>query len=119
MLHPDVDSPFVDEVDVMNRLLPYHLFQQPKDDLEPMVSIKGKERAIDNEIQGTSNDSSSSPLLLTHSHEDTKFALQCYRRRQNIRDRWRQVLIKSTRVTEIDTIFFSSFALIIFSACFP
>ena len=55
MLHPDVDSPFVDEMDVVNRLLPYHLFQQPKDDLETMVSRKGKEKAIDDEIQGTFN----------------------------------------------------------------
>jgi hypothetical protein len=50
VLHPDVDSPFVDEVDVINRLLPYHLFQQPKDDLESMISIKGKEKAVADDL---------------------------------------------------------------------
>jgi hypothetical protein len=57
VIRPDVDSPFVDEVDVINRLLPYHLFQQPKDDLERIVSIKGKEKA--EEIQGWSTNSAS------------------------------------------------------------
>jgi len=47
ILHPDVDSPFVDELDVINRLLPYHIFQQPKDDLNRSISEsgKGKEKA--------------------------------------------------------------------------
>lgn len=43
--HPDVDSPFEDERDVVSRLLPYHIFQQPRDDLEQIISGKGKERA--------------------------------------------------------------------------
>lgn len=50
VLHPDADSPFVDEMDVINRLLPYHLFQQPRVDLESMISIKGKEKAVDDEL---------------------------------------------------------------------
>jgi len=56
VLHPDVDSPFVDEIDVINRLLPYHVFQQPKEDLSAVVSGKGKEKAAaidwDDEIAG-------------------------------------------------------------------
>jgi hypothetical protein len=47
VLHPDVDSPFVDELDVINRLLPYHILQQPKDDLKRSIPEfgKGKEKA--------------------------------------------------------------------------
>lgn len=61
ILHPDVDSPFVDEVDVIDRLLPYHLFQQPKEDLASIISSKGKEKstttALCDEIQGKSTHS--------------------------------------------------------------
>jgi hypothetical protein len=32
-LYPDIDTPFSDATDVVNRLLPYHVFQQPKEDL--------------------------------------------------------------------------------------
>ena len=57
VLHPDVDSPFVDEIDVINRLLPYHVFQQPRDDLERIILGKGKEKAVDDtwkvELRGT------------------------------------------------------------------
>lgn len=54
-LHPDVDSSFVDELDVIGRLLPYHVFQQPKDDLLKIVSGKGKETASEQEIRGAIN----------------------------------------------------------------
>lgn len=44
---------------MVNRLLPYHVFQHPKDDLEAVKEInvsKGKAKAVDrdllNEIQG-------------------------------------------------------------------
>jgi hypothetical protein len=33
----------VDEKDVVNRLLPYHVFQQPKEDLDSANLGKGKE----------------------------------------------------------------------------
>ncbi|PPQ63987.1 hypothetical protein CVT24_009416 [Panaeolus cyanescens] len=69
VLHPDVDSPFVDQLDAIMRLLPYHLFQQPREDMTR--SKKGKERAEDKmltEIQG-------------------KFCL----RHEGIRSRWRNL----------------------------
>jgi hypothetical protein len=45
-LYPDADTPFVDEIDVVNRLLPYHVFQYPKDDLKAMMpNGKGKAKA--------------------------------------------------------------------------
>jgi len=47
----------MDELDVINRLLPYHVFQQPRDDLERIISGKGKEKAVDDawkvELRGT------------------------------------------------------------------
>lgn len=60
VLNPDVDTPFLDTTDVLNRLLPYHVFQQPKEDLEAVVragKAKGKRKAtgeeLANEIAGT------------------------------------------------------------------
>lgn len=45
--HPDMDSPFLDESDVIKRLLPYHIFQQPRVDLLRTASGKGKEKALE------------------------------------------------------------------------
>ena len=48
-LQPDVDSPFVDQLDVIRRLLPYHLFQHPKEDLDAVTTGKGKEKAVEHD----------------------------------------------------------------------
>lgn len=58
-LYPDTDTPFEDEVDVVKRLLPYHIHQIPKSDLDDMRGLKGKSRATEldmlhEEISGTS-----------------------------------------------------------------
>lgn len=61
VLHPDVDTPFSDSQDVINRLLPYHVFQQPQEDLAVVKGLgKGKRKAtpedeLRNEIAGMSN----------------------------------------------------------------
>jgi len=59
VMHPDVDTPFADAADVVNRLLPYHVFQQPRDDLRSLTQrkrYKGKEKVdcsdLRQEIQG-------------------------------------------------------------------
>jgi hypothetical protein len=58
VMNPDVDSPFVDAVDVVHRLLPYHVFQQPQEDLRTVTErrrAKGKDKAYDvirDEIEG-------------------------------------------------------------------
>ncbi len=56
-LFPDVDEPFVDEVDVVKRLLPYHVFQLPREDLEVLLqngaihpSRKGKRKATEEDL---------------------------------------------------------------------
>lgn len=70
VLHPDVETPFVDAQDVVDRLLPYHIFLHPKEDLRPLTdpcpstlhSRKGKRKATEEdllreEIAGTYSDS--------------------------------------------------------------
>lgn len=47
VLYPDVDTPFEDQVDVVNRLLPYHIFQYPKHDLDIARGTKGKAKATE------------------------------------------------------------------------
>jgi hypothetical protein len=47
VLYPDVDTPFVDGVDVMQRLLPYHVFQLPHEDIVTGAKVKGKGKASD------------------------------------------------------------------------
>lgn len=47
-LFPDVDSPFRDIEDVVDRLLPYHVFQHPGEDL--LKAGKGKRKATETEI---------------------------------------------------------------------
>lgn len=54
VLQPDVDTPFTDVADVVNRLLPYHVFQQPDEDLNSLLNrkrSKGKEKARHPEIR--------------------------------------------------------------------
>lgn len=53
-LLPDIDSPFESAEDAVNRLLPYHIFQHPKED-----TGKGKRKATEadllkEEIKGAS-----------------------------------------------------------------
>lgn len=52
VLQPDVDTPFMDHADVVRRLLPYHIFQQPREDLELMMTgRKGKQKATDSDLK--------------------------------------------------------------------
>ncbi|KAH7927146.1 hypothetical protein BV22DRAFT_1085622, partial [Leucogyrophana mollusca] len=77
VLYPDVDTPFTDAVDVVNRLLPYHVFQQPSEDLDEIIhprGDKGKGKApVQNEIA------------------ETKFALECHRRYRALQERFKRV----------------------------
>lgn len=47
-LFPDVESPFRDIEDVVDRLLPYHVFQHPREDL--LKIGKGKQKATETDI---------------------------------------------------------------------
>lgn len=46
-MYPDVDSPFENEIDVVDRLLPYHIFQHPMHDLDSARGLKGKAKATE------------------------------------------------------------------------
>ncbi|KAI0645602.1 hypothetical protein C8Q79DRAFT_1070955 [Trametes meyenii] len=88
-LVPDVETPFVDGLDVVKRLLPYHVFQQPKQDLDMVLktgnfhpSHKGKRKATEED-------------LLREEIADTKFALECWKRRRAIEKRFTQARIES------------------------
>ncbi|TDL24322.1 hypothetical protein BD410DRAFT_786438 [Rickenella mellea] len=86
-LYPDADAPFVDHMDVVSRLLPYHIFQHPKEDLETVSNIKGKGRMTDelpdrDEILGT------------------KLAMKCWKRRQALQERFRRVRIRAGKHNE-------------------
>jgi hypothetical protein len=52
-LHPDTENPFEDAEDVVRRLLPYHIWQHPHEDLEALrwpANGKGKGRASETEL---------------------------------------------------------------------
>ncbi|KJA14402.1 hypothetical protein HYPSUDRAFT_49184 [Hypholoma sublateritium FD-334 SS-4] len=86
--HPDMDSPFLDASDVIKRLLPYHIFQQPRVDLSRTVSGKGKEKALETDWKKE-----------IHA---TKLALRLVQRREAIRDRWRKLKIRSAKRSSPD-----------------
>ncbi|KAJ7783245.1 hypothetical protein B0H16DRAFT_1496076 [Mycena metata] len=77
VLNPDTDTPFSDATDVVNRLLPYHVFQQPREDLDR----KGKRKADD----------------VAAEVEDTKFALECFKRKRSLEQRFRRIRTRSGR----------------------
>ncbi|KAJ6499238.1 hypothetical protein C8R45DRAFT_981661 [Mycena sanguinolenta] len=76
VLNPDTETPFSDALDVVNRLLPYHVFQQPKEDLDR----KGKRKADDD---------------LAAEIEETKFALECFKRKRKLEERFRRIRTRS------------------------
>ncbi|KAI9507431.1 hypothetical protein F5148DRAFT_981427 [Russula earlei] len=82
VLFPDVDTPFRDIEDVVGRLLPYHVFQHPREDL--LKSGKGKRKATETEI-------------LQSELAETKFALECFKRRRALEERFRRARTKSAK----------------------
>ncbi|KAI0000361.1 hypothetical protein BJV77DRAFT_973468 [Russula vinacea] len=86
-LFPDADSPFRDIEDVVDRLLPYHVFQHPRDDL--LKAGKGKRKATEAEI-------------LRCEVAETKFALECFKRQQKLEERFRRARTKSGKRTASD-----------------
>jgi hypothetical protein len=71
VLSPNVDAPFSDVHDVVARLLPYHVFQQPKEDLELLTSKrKGKGRATEDDLKTEISGESQRPLLSCRSNSN-------------------------------------------------
>ncbi|KAI0047770.1 hypothetical protein FA95DRAFT_1661675 [Auriscalpium vulgare] len=84
-LFPDVETPFESPEDAVNRLLPYHIFQIPKEDLG-----KGKQKATEEDF-------------LKLELAETKFALECFKRRRALETRFRRARIKSGKRTAPDS----------------
>ncbi|KAG6888245.1 hypothetical protein C0995_009558 [Termitomyces sp. Mi166 len=79
-LNPDTDTPFLDAADVLHRLLPYHVFLQPQEDLDLLTrSMKGKGKAKETELE------------LEEEIRETKFALECHKRRDALVKRFRDI----------------------------
>ncbi|KAK2463235.1 hypothetical protein APHAL10511_004890 [Amanita phalloides] len=84
VLKPDMDNPFADYADVVNRLLPYHVFQQPQEDLTKLAhDKKGKGKATESDIRA--------------EIAETKFALECYKRQEALKRRYRKALARSAK----------------------
>ncbi|KIL00698.1 hypothetical protein PAXRUDRAFT_821383 [Paxillus rubicundulus Ve08.2h10] len=84
VLRPDVDTPFIDAADVVNRLLPYHVFQQPDEDMKLLLNrkySKGKEKAERGEIR--------------EEIKETRIALSCHKRLKKLQDRFYRAKIKA------------------------
>ncbi|KAF5370699.1 hypothetical protein D9758_002028 [Tetrapyrgos nigripes] len=79
---PDVETPFTDKYDAINRLLPFHVFLQPHEDLLTSPDRKGKTKALSQEEQEI---------------KETKFALECAKRRRRLMERFRKARIRSGR----------------------
>jgi hypothetical protein len=50
---PDVDTPFSDAADVVKRLLPWHIWQHPSEDVQSLAwpaTVKGKKKASDKDL---------------------------------------------------------------------
>jgi hypothetical protein len=107
VLYPDTGTPFVDTFDVVRRLLPYHVFQHPKEDLD-MLTKGRKEKNRDN-TSGKENDelrteiTGAEHLLQSKMAQqlatETKFALHCFKRRKALQDRFRRAKVKSGKVS--------------------
>jgi hypothetical protein len=102
-LRPDVDTPFVDYADVVNRLLPYHVFQQPQEDLAKIIhDKKGKGKATENNL-GAEIAGQWLYLLMGHSLDsssmtETKFALECLKRKEALKRRFRKAAARAAKV---------------------
>ncbi|KDQ13189.1 hypothetical protein BOTBODRAFT_33802 [Botryobasidium botryosum FD-172 SS1] len=95
VLYPDTQTPFRDAADVVNRLLPYHVFQHPAEELDFSASggssCKGKEREPG----------------IVREVEETTFALECFQRRQALQDRFREIRTREAqRSSPIEQIYF-------------
>ncbi|KAH8118987.1 hypothetical protein DFH11DRAFT_1562329 [Phellopilus nigrolimitatus] len=78
---PDADSPFEDEIDVVKRLLPYHIYQHPRHDLDEARGLKGKSKAIESD-------------LLKKEVEESKFSLESHKRLRSLEQRLKRARLK-------------------------
>jgi hypothetical protein len=103
-LFPDVDSPFRGIEDAVDRLLPYHVFQHPREDL--LKAGKGKQKATEadilrSELEGAPVFACNTLCLLPTMYSETKFALECFKRRRGLEERFRRARTKSGKACSV------------------
>lgn len=104
VLNPDFESPFTDYEDVLNRLVPYHVFQQPWQDVQAIIDScrrKGKTREMDDdalELDGELHISISVAIPRLRLCSDTKFAIDCFKRRRKLKERFVETITRSGKV---------------------
>ena len=108
-IYPDVDTPFADEADVVERLLPYHVFQHPRQDLDALLKggDKGKGKATEadllrEEIRGERQEECTFLCLLqylTRYCTETRFAIECHSRLRKLEERYRTARVRTGKVS--------------------
>jgi hypothetical protein len=105
VLYPDIDTPFTDTVDVVHRLLPYHVFQHPQEDLD---KLRGAQKDNDGETGKVIHDERRKEIAgayrlfwlqpVVYILAETKFALDCHKRRKSLQERFRRARIREGKV---------------------
>jgi hypothetical protein len=105
VLNPDVNTPFTDIEDVIRRLLPYHVYQHPKEDIQAFLGVsdrKGKRKAIESdlatEVAGLSFMPSDQIIQRLTTDAETRFALECAKRKRELEERFRRVRYREGKV---------------------
>ncbi|KIO22831.1 hypothetical protein M407DRAFT_27635 [Tulasnella calospora MUT 4182] len=92
---PDVETPFRDAVDVVRRLLPYHVFQHHQEELEYATALNN--RALSAKGKGKATDVAALP-----PHLQTSFALELHKEARALKERFRQVRTREGAKTSPD-----------------
>ncbi|KAL5485432.1 hypothetical protein ACEPAI_8074 [Sanghuangporus weigelae] len=86
--YPDTDTLFQNEMDVLQRLLPYHIYQHPRHDLDKVRGSKGKAKASEVEL-----------LREEIQVAESKFALECHKRYRALEQRMRRARLRPGQST--------------------
>ncbi|KZV95178.1 hypothetical protein EXIGLDRAFT_766444 [Exidia glandulosa HHB12029] len=96
-LYPDTDTPFLSETDKVHRLLPYHVFQQHKQDIDRITNYSDPHDPEPRdpqlaELQGTfRNPPYALQTRLKACLSETRFAIDCHKRFRALRKRFRDI----------------------------
>lgn len=100
---PDVETPFRDAVDVVRRLLPYHVFQHHQEELEYATALNN--RALSAKGKGKATDVAALPphlRTIARESEETSFALELHKEARALKERFRQVRTREGAKTSPD-----------------
>ncbi|KAI0699548.1 hypothetical protein BC835DRAFT_537377 [Cytidiella melzeri] len=102
VLQPDVETPFADAQDVVRRLLPYHVFLQPKEDMvemleRPLSELRGYGAFRRPPISslGKGKRKATEEEWVREEILETRFALDCWKRKTALEKRFRRAKVAS------------------------